>query len=152
MISWQGLLASSRQEAASPVADSVRRSVSTAYYAMFHVLAASNADCLVGPPQGGLGQHAWLRAYRGMDHREARRYLNQDRQLFSPPVQRFIDTFGELQDARHAADYDPSRAITPSEATNWLDRAEAAIGEFVQVDRNERTAVAIQALVRRRPQ
>ena len=26
------------------------------------------------------------------------------------------DTFGELQDARHAADYDPSRAITLSEA------------------------------------
>ena len=58
-----------------------------------------------------------------MDHREARRCLNQDRQLFSPPVQRFIGTFGELQDARHAEDYDPSRVITPSEATHWIDRA-----------------------------
>ena len=98
---------------------------------MFHALAASNVDC-------------------GLDHRDARRYLNQDRQLFSPPVQRFIDTFGELQDARHAADYDPSRVITPSEAMHWIDRAEAAIGEFVQIDRSKRTAVAIQALIRRR--
>ena len=119
---------------------------------MFHALAASNADCLVGAPQGVLGQHAWLRAYRGMGHRDARRNLNQDRQQFSPPVQRFIDTFGELQDARHAADYDPSRVITLSEATHWIGRAGAASIEFVQVDRSERTAVAIQALIKRRPQ
>ena len=84
------------------------------YYAMFHALAASNTYCLVGAPQSGFDQHAWLRASRGMEHREARRNPSQDRQLFSPPVQRFIDTFGEPQDARHAADYDPSRVITPS--------------------------------------
>ena len=39
-----------------------------------------------------------------------------------------------------------------SEAMHWIHRAEAAIGEFVQVDRSERTAVAIQALIRRRSQ
>ena len=58
MISWQGLLASSRQAAASGLAESIRRSVSTAYYAMFHALAASNADCLVGAPQEEIGRHA----------------------------------------------------------------------------------------------
>ena len=150
MISWQGLLASSRPAAASGLTDSIRRSVSTAYYAMFHALAASNADCLVGTSQAALDRHAWLRAYRGIDHRDARRYLNQGRRLFSPPVQRFIDTFGELQDARHAADYDPSRVITSSEAVHWINRAEAAIAEFVRVDRRERTAVAVQALIRAR--
>ena len=117
---------------------------------MFHALAASNADCLVGAPQSGVDQHAWLRAYRGLDHRDARRHLNQDRQLFSPPVQRFIETFSELQDVRHAADYDPNRPFTPSEATHWIGRAGAAITEFVRVDRGERTAVAIQALIKRR--
>ena len=68
--------------------------------------------------------------------------LSRDRQLFSSPVQRFIETFGELQDSRHAADYDPSRVFTHSEATHWIGRAEAAIGEFVQVHHSERTAVA----------
>ena len=131
MISWQGLIASSRHAAASPLSESIRRSISTAYYAMFHALAASNAECLIGTPQGALGEHARLRAYRGLDHREARRNLNQDRHLFSPPVQRFIDTFGELQDARHAADYDPSRVITLSEAVNWIGRAETAIHEIM---------------------
>ena len=150
MVSWQDLLASSHQAVGSGLPGSVRRSVSTAYYAMFHALAASNADCLVGSPQGSLDHHVWLRIYRGMDHRDARQNLNQDRQRFSPPVQRFIDTFGELQDARHAADYDPSRVVTPSEATHWIGRAGAAITEFVQVDRSERTAVAIQALIKRR--
>ena len=152
MISWQGLLASSHQAFSSGSTDSIRRSVSTAYYAMFHALAGSNADCLVGSQQCGLYQHAWLRAYRGLDHRDARRFLNQDRQLFSLPVQTFIDTFGELQDARHAADYDPSRVITPSEAMHWIGRAEAAINQFVRVNTGERTAVAVQALIKRRPQ
>ena len=152
MLSWPELLSSSHQAVVSGVPGSIRRSVSTAYYAMFHALAASNADCLVGTPQSGLDQHAWLRAYRGMDHRDARKNLNQDRQRFSPPVQRFINTFGELQDARHGADYDPSRMFTPSEATQWIGRAGAAITEFVRVDQSERTAVAIQALIRRRRQ
>ena len=156
MISWQGLIASSRLLITAPDAntpplpDSIRRSVSTAYYAMFHALAASNAECLIGTPQGTLGEHAWLRAYRGLDHREARRNLKQGRHLFSSPVQRFIDTFGELQDARHAADYDPSRVITLSEAVNWIDRAETAIREIVGVDWSERSAMAVQALIRRR--
>ena len=150
MISWQGLIASSRHAAASPLPDSIRRSVSTAYYAMFHALAASNAECVVGTPQGELGEHAWLRAYRGMDHGNARRNLEQGRDLFSPTVQRFIDTFGELQDARHAADYDPSRVITLSEAVNWIDRAKTAIREIVGVDWSERSAMAIQSLIRRR--
>ena len=52
MISWQGLIASSRLLITAPDAntpplpDSIRRSVSTAYYAMFQAQAASNAECL----------------------------------------------------------------------------------------------------------
>ena len=117
---------------------------------MFHALAASNAECLISTPQGALGEHARLRAYRGLDHREARRNLNQDRHLFSPPGQRFVDTLGELQDARHAADYDPSRVTTLLEAVNWIDRAETAIHEIMGVNQSERSAMAIQALIRRR--
>ena len=157
MIRWQDLIASSRllitaQNAnAPPLPNSIRRSVSTSYYAMFHALAARNAECLISTPQGELGDYAWLRAYCGLDHREARRNLKQGRHLFSPPqVQRFIDTFGELQDARHAADYDLSRAITLSEAVNWIDPAETAIRDIVQVNRSERSAMAIQALIKRR--
>ena len=60
MISWQGLIASSRLLITAPDAntpplpDSIRRSVSTAYYAMFHAQAASNAECR--------GRHATGRA------------------------------------------------------------------------------------------
>ena len=66
-------------------------------------------------------------------------------------MQRFIDTFGELQDPRHAADYDPNRIVTLSEATHWINRAEAAIEEFFQVDTVERAALAVQVLIRGAP-
>lgn len=52
MIRWQDLIATSRSlttpqpPATAPLEDSLRRAVSTAYYAMFHALAASNAECL----------------------------------------------------------------------------------------------------------
>ena len=52
MIRWQDLIATSRLLTSTPgpniapLPDSLRRSVSTAYYAVFHALANSNADCL----------------------------------------------------------------------------------------------------------
>lgn len=152
MITWQGLLEDSRRAVIAGSVDSLRRSVSTTYYAVFHALAASNADCLVGTRQTPLDEHAWLRAYRALDHRDARQFLKRDIQQFSPPVRRFIGIFEELQDARHMADYNPdsSRIVARSEATRWIDRAESAINEFNQVDPSERSAVAIQSLIKGR--
>ena len=57
---WRDLIAASRLLAsmsdsdATPSPDSLRRAVSTAYYAVFHALANSNADCLIGPPTNPL--------------------------------------------------------------------------------------------------
>ena len=117
MITWQGLLEDSRRGVEAGTVDSLRRSVSTTYYAVFHALAASNANCLVGTRQTSLDGHAWLRAYRGLDHGDAKKFTKDDIQRFSTPVQEFIGIFRELQDARHMADYNPdsSRVVTPSE-------------------------------------
>ncbi|MYA03615.1 MAG: hypothetical protein F4Y37_03255 [Caldilineaceae bacterium SB0664_bin_22] len=125
--------------------------MSTAYYAVFHALANSNADCLIGPPTDPLLEHAWHRIRRGLDHSQARRNLEQDRDRFSPPVQEFITTFAGLQDARHAADYDARRKFTVTEVDSWIDLAEEAITDFMDVALNERRAVAAQTLIRRRP-
>ena len=118
---------------------------------MFHALANSNADCLIGPPTDPLLEHAWHRIRRGLDHSQARRNLEQDRDRFSPPVQEFITTFAGLQDARHAADYDARRKFTVTEAHSWIDLAKEAITDFMDVALNERRAVAAQTLIRRRP-
>ena len=57
---WQDLIATSRlltstpDPNTAPLPDSLRRAVSTAYYAVFHALANSNADCLIGVPTSPL--------------------------------------------------------------------------------------------------
>ena len=156
MMRWQDLVSASRlltstpDPNTAPLPDSLRRAVSTAYYAAFHALANSNADCLIGTPTNRLLEHAWQRARRGLDHTLARRNLEQDRHMFSPPVQMFISTFAALQNARHTADYDASRQFTLTEAQSWIDRAEEAITDFMSVDADERRVVAVQALIRGR--
>ena len=156
IMQWQDLIATSRlltsttESHPAPLPDSLRRAVSTAYYALFHALANSNADCLIGAPADPLLQHAWNRVQRGLDHTAARRNLEQDRHRFSQPVQEFIATFAALQNARHTADYDSSRQFSLTEAQSWINQAEKAITDFMAVDSNERRAVAVQALVRGR--
>ena len=153
---WQDLIAAARlltttpHHNTHPLQDSLRRAVSTAYYAMFHALASSNADCLVGTPYDPLSEHAWSRIYRGLTHNMAKRNLRQDRHLFSPQVQQFTDAFAQLQDQRHSADYDPNGTFTLSQTLDWIDRAESAIEIFMQTDANERKTVAVQTLITRR--
>ena len=156
MMRWQDLIATSRlltttpHPNTQPLQDSLRRAVSTAYYAMFHALASSNADCLIGAPHDSLSEHAWSRIYRGLNHDAAKRNLQQDQSLFSSETRRFADTFAQLQDQRHLADYEHNKTFTLSETLTWIDLAEDAIQNFMQADEHERKVVAIQSLIRRR--
>ena len=153
---WQDLIATSRllsttlHPGTQPLPDSLRRAVSTAYYAMFHALASSNADCLVGTPQDPLTEHAWSRIYRGLNHNAARRNLLQDQGLFSPKIRHLAVTFAQLQDLRHQADYDPNTTFSIPETLIWIERAAGSIKSFMQTDGDERRMVAIQALIGRR--
>ena len=153
---WEDLIATSRlltstpDPNTAPLPDALRRAVSTAYYAVFHALANSNAHCLIGVPTSPLLEYTWQRARRGLDHTPARRSLEQDRHRFSLPVQEFITTFAALQNARHTADYDASRQFTLTETQSWIYRAEEAITDFMSVEEDERRAVAVQALIRGR--
>lgn len=154
---WQDLIAASRLLTATshpntqPLQDSLRRAISTAYYAVFHALASSNADCLVGTPHDPLTEHAWSRAYRGLNHNAAKRNLLQDRNLFSTAIRQFANVFAQLQDQRHRADYDPNTTFTLSQTLDWIDLAEESIQGFMQTSTDERKIVAIQSLIGRRP-
>ena len=158
---WQDLIATARlltttpHPNTQPLQDSLRGAVSTAYYAMFHALTSSNADCLVGTPHDPLTGHAWSRIYRGLNHNAARRNLLQSRGLFPPQIEQFASRFAQLQDPqlqdqRHMADYDPSMTFTLSETIAWIGVAEEAIEEFMHIGADERKLVAIQALIGRR--
>ena len=50
----------------------MRRAISAAYYALFHTLAASNAELIAGQPQSSVSAYAWERVYRRLDHGRAR--------------------------------------------------------------------------------
>ena len=133
-----------------PTDEHIRRAISNAYYALFHALAASNAETLVGTPYGTVTTAAWSRVYRGLDHGLARRELQRHRHEFSAECQKFVDTFGDLQNLRHSADYDHNAVFTAQEGSVALAEAEAAINDYIQADRNERTYIATVTLIRPR--
>ena len=155
-ISWSELIVAGQANLApqppsnQPTPAAIRRAISTAYYAAFHALIASNADALIGPAQDQLTADAWLRICRGLNHNQARSQLQQNRASFSASVQVFADLFRDLQNERHNADYNPRAVFTAQTASTWLNKAEAAIIDYLQAPQPERAAVAILTLVRTR--
>ena len=115
MIDPQELIDTCRKLAAAtppPSEADLRRAISTAYYAVFHTLAASNAELIAGQPRSSMSAYAWERVYRRLDHGRARNNLRAVLNLLSPPGAFFVSTFIELQDLRQEADYDPNFTIT----------------------------------------
>ena len=155
-ISWQNLINAGRdllnpQRTGQPPTDEhIRRAISSAYYALFHALAASNADALIGAPQDRITAAAWSRVYRGLDHGTARRELQRYRQEFSTGSQIFADTFQDLQNRRHSADYDHNAVFTAQEGSVSLAESQAAINDYMRADRSERAYIAAVTLIRPR--
>ena len=148
-IDWNDLINVARHlltpilPAAQPTPASVRRAVSTAYYAMFHALLSSNADALVGLPHDQTTLDAWLRVYRNTNHGPARSALKNNLSRFTPDVHRFASLFCDLQDERHNADYNPQASVmTAQTALNWTNRTEVAIRDFLNAGHGERALVA----------
>ena len=155
-INWTDLISAGRATltpqppATQPAPAAIRRAISTAYYAAFHALTASNADVLVGPAHDQLTADAWMRIYRGLNHNHTKAQLQQNRTSLSTDAQIFADLFRDLQNERHNADYNPRAIFTAQTATTWLNKAEAAITDFLRTSQSERTAVAILTLTRGR--
>ena len=133
-----------------PTDEHIRRAVSNAYYAMFHALAASNADILVGTPPDALSAEAWTRVYRGLDHGRARRELQQLKSGLSVEAQYFAGVFTLSQENRHLADYDPGVVFAVRETAISLEAARYACGSYLQADRRERAIIAALTTVERR--
>lgn len=128
----------------------LRRSVSTAYYALFDVLARNGADLLVGAGATRPSQE-WAHVYRALDHGFAKNACREARNLgFPPEIRACANELVELQEARHKADYDPAARFTRADALDWVNRAEAAIVSLRAGSRRDRKAFAVQLLLRRR--
>lgn len=129
----------------------LRRAVSTAYYAMFNALCWSNADALVGRASTGPDADIWVEVYRSLQHRDAKtRLASYSRLRHDRAVQNFARVFGNLQEQRVNADYNPLARFTRSDVVVLVDRAEAATRAFYNTPIQTRRLLAGHLLARTR--
>ena len=133
----------------------LRRSVSTAYYALFSRLAAL---CARQVARSARASESFKSVYRSLDHGHALRVLDGHAEFGA----RLGDSFKRLQEARHWADYrsDPhpafskaadSIAFTQTEALEFVALARDSIGfiDALAPDAKQRLAVLLVARSRR---
>jgi hypothetical protein len=129
----------------------LRRAVSTAYCALFHVLARHCADLFIGL-RGRRNEPAWAHVYRALEHGFARNACQQVANLGLPiGLVIFAESFVALQKERNRADYDPVARYTRAETMALIANAEKAIASFSHASRPDRRAFAAHVLLRRRP-
>ena len=140
---WAELIRASRLLAGGqPSQEALRRAISTAYYAMFHALASSNADIIVGPKTRS-NQSEWTAIYRSLRHFRAENPLYGWPHLFSQPIQNFAIIIAGIKRQREDADYNPDVSFDQDQVVIWIDRAEQAILDFNASTLQERSMVAI---------
>ena len=101
----------------NPKQSSLRRAVSTAYYALFHLLIADFVLNWKTKDQR-------VRLGRMFDHSRMRNASFKPASSSPTPVEadlmKVINAFGLLQDDRHSADYDVAKEWTRADAINSL--------------------------------
>ena len=128
----------------------LRRAVSTAYYAMFHCLAAAVADLFIGPQRSP----AWHRVYRALEHGKVRSACREVRTMreFPTEIRNFAGEFVVLQKARQQADYAlDTDAYQKSGVLGYIVSAEIAIAGLEGADIGAKRRFAAHALFRQRP-
>ncbi len=149
-------------EGTEPEPESVRRAVSTVYYAVFHFIAQAAADCFVGAANRQTARYALI--YRSFDHRYMKATclalrastLNEKlrnslgRTTVSRSIVNFPTIFPDLQQARHTADYHPTDIFNASNVLSLAESAETAIAALDDADPDERADVLALLMLRPR--
>jgi uncharacterized protein (UPF0332 family) len=137
----------------------LQRAVSTAYYAVFHMLIQEATRRFVGEDRVASSTACIL--YRGFEHRTMRAVCEDlqkptlkakyqqllRRSAVSAPMREFATSFAQLQDNRHSADYDPHAKLTPSEATQIIDEALSCALAFGRAEAEEKAEILALLLV-----
>ena len=133
---------------AAPTQTELRRAVSCTYYAIFHTLATSNANTLIGSSPAEQQRWAWQQTYRAADHRPTRNKLSRASlgARFPVAIRNFGEVFAVAQGHRHSADYDPHSEFSATDVSYLIDRVEIAINAFNQTPDDVRRDLAIHVL------
>lgn len=134
-----------------PAQTDLRRAVSTAHYAVFHALARTCADQLVGTGSAGLPERTCV--YRALEHGGAKSALLELRpSAAAAETKRFGQAFARLQKARHTADYDPSAPkMLRAQVVETIAEADTAIQLLQALPPKVKLGLAVHLLFRRRP-
>lgn len=126
----------------------LRRAVSTAYYALFHCLAASCADLLVGGSGADRSKPAWEQTYRALEHGVVRRRCQAATiREFPPGIRHFANVFLDQQGKRHRADYAPTDNFPKQIVLQDIHYVVDAIARFQQAPVKDRRAFAVYLLL-----
>ena len=120
----------------------VRRAMSAAYYAVFHGLLTATADTFVGRTKRGTVEYALL--YRSINHNWLRQVCDGLKHAqpakkfaayaptggFGENIQALAATVMDLQEKRHAADYDPSIRVKTADALLAIRTGRSALARF----------------------
>jgi uncharacterized protein (UPF0332 family) len=117
----------------------LRRSVSTAYYALFHLLVQEAAQRWTGSAASRLGLE---RTFKHDQMKEVSRVMStgswkgwSDPRLPVPPeLLEIAKSFISLQEARHQADYNNEKRWTHTEAAAKLSDARAAFQNWNKIN------------------
>ena len=137
---------------------SLRRAVSTAYYALFQALCEMCANELVGWKKPW---ESFTPIFRAVEHRRAAEALSLRKLASTPDLQRIGYAFKELQAAREWADYNPEprpkfeagakdSPFTRSEALTLIELAEEAVQILDRLPAGERLKLATRLVAKTR--
>ena len=126
----------------------IRRSMSSAYYAVFHALARTCADSLVGRTPSQRPNKAWVEVYRGLNHGVCRTACKQAKAVAFPAcIQKFADEFCQLQESRHKADYDPDIKFSKEDGETCYNRAKLSIDSLESASNVDKKAFSVWVLI-----
>jgi len=143
----------------APNQTSLRRAISTAYYALFHAMLRAGADVLVGKTKRKTRRYELI--YRAFEHAKMLRGCEDvDKPILGAKTQKALgvpsvsqdirdiaSTFVALQQHRHWADYSPQGKIARAEAEDLVDQAELAMSKLNECDASELSDFLVFLLV-----
>jgi hypothetical protein len=135
-----------------PRQSDLKRAVSSTYYALFHMIAKSSADSLIGVSKAERANRAWQQVYRALNHGPARTACrNHEISRFPQEIQNFANIFVDMQAKRHDADYDPFSRVFKQEVLRDIENVRQVLNDFGSVAMNDKKAFAVWVLFQQRP-
>lgn len=127
-----------------PRQSDLRRSVSTVCYGLFHCVAITVADSMIGTNKNDRNNLAYRQIYRGVTHTQIRQNCNRQHVMkdFPPEIQLLGNLITEMYDKRNEADYDPFGILYRSEVLRDIRKVEGTINSFYKLKSSERRVFA----------